>query len=100
MTLPIAEFIRRFLLHVLPKGFHKVRYYGIWHTSNSNHVSTLAAPMTIAAMMSKRTPAKPEDEDQMTPDKTLKCPHASKNHYSLQLFVVFINAFNKIFYRM
>ncbi len=26
----IDEFIRRFLLHVLPKGFFKVRYYGIF----------------------------------------------------------------------
>ena len=26
-----VQFIRRFLLHVLPKGFHKVRYYGLWH---------------------------------------------------------------------
>jgi len=25
-----VNFIRRFLLHVLPKGFHKVRYYGLW----------------------------------------------------------------------
>lgn len=29
MKLDIDEFIRRFLLHVLPKGFFKVRYYGI-----------------------------------------------------------------------
>lgn len=29
MKLDIGEFIRRFLLHVLPKGFFKVRYYGI-----------------------------------------------------------------------
>lgn len=28
MTLPALEFIRRFLQHVLPKGFQKVRYYG------------------------------------------------------------------------
>ncbi len=27
------EFMRRFLQHVLPKGFHKVRYYGLWHSS-------------------------------------------------------------------
>ena len=27
-TIPGAEFIRRFLLHVLPKGFQKIRYYG------------------------------------------------------------------------
>jgi Putative transposase/Transposase zinc-binding domain len=30
MTLPAQEFIRRFLQHVLPLGFHKVRYYGLW----------------------------------------------------------------------
>ncbi len=30
MDLSINEFIRRFLLHVLPKGFFKVRYYGIF----------------------------------------------------------------------
>jgi hypothetical protein len=30
MTLPAQEFIRRFLQHVLPQGFHKVRYYGLW----------------------------------------------------------------------
>ena len=29
MKLDVDEFIRRFLLHVLPKGFFKVRYYGI-----------------------------------------------------------------------
>jgi hypothetical protein len=27
MTLEVAEFIRRFLLHVLPKGFHRIRHY-------------------------------------------------------------------------
>jgi len=27
------EFMRRFLQHVLPKGLHKVRYYGLWHAS-------------------------------------------------------------------
>ncbi len=29
MTLDPAEFIRRFLLHVLPKGFHRIRHYGL-----------------------------------------------------------------------
>jgi hypothetical protein len=28
MTLDAPEFIRRFLLHVLPAGFHRIRYYG------------------------------------------------------------------------
>ena len=29
MTLGVGEFIRRFLLHVLPKGFHRIRHYGL-----------------------------------------------------------------------
>ena len=29
MTLDPGEFIRRFLLHVLPKGFHRIRHYGL-----------------------------------------------------------------------
>jgi hypothetical protein len=32
-TVSGVEFLRRFLIHVLPKGFHKVRYYGLWHPS-------------------------------------------------------------------
>jgi Putative transposase len=29
MTLAADEFIRRFMLHVLPKGFHRIRHYGL-----------------------------------------------------------------------
>ena len=29
MTLDTHEFIRRFLMHVLPQGFHRIRYYGL-----------------------------------------------------------------------
>ena len=34
MQLPIFEFIRRFLQHTLPRGFHKVRYYGLLSPAN------------------------------------------------------------------
>jgi hypothetical protein len=30
MTLAIDEFIRRFLIHVLPGGFHRIRHYGLF----------------------------------------------------------------------
>ena len=29
MTLAATEFIRRFLIHVLPQGFHRIRHYGL-----------------------------------------------------------------------
>lgn len=31
LTLAVEEFMRRFLLHVLPAGFVRIRYYGLWH---------------------------------------------------------------------
>jgi hypothetical protein len=31
------ECMRRFLQHVLPKGLHKVRYYGLWHPTRREH---------------------------------------------------------------
>ncbi len=41
MTLAANEFIRRYLQHVLPKGFHKVRYYGLWAPANRQRLADL-----------------------------------------------------------
>ena len=41
MVLPAAEFIRRFLLHVLPRGFQRLRHYGV--LGNRCRAQTLAA---------------------------------------------------------
>lgn len=38
MKLPAPEFIRRFLLHVLPKGFCKIRYFGIFASRNRKSI--------------------------------------------------------------
>ena len=38
MTLSADEFIRRFLLHVLPKGFHRIRHYGLLAGATRNGV--------------------------------------------------------------
>lgn len=34
MTLTTDEFIRRFLVHVLPRGFHRIRHYGLLASSS------------------------------------------------------------------
>jgi hypothetical protein len=41
MTLPASEFIHRFLLHVLPESFVRIRYYGL--LTNRNRQRTLGA---------------------------------------------------------
>ena len=40
MTLSSHEFIRRFLMHVLPKGFHRIRHYGLF--ANGNRAANIA----------------------------------------------------------
>jgi len=52
MSLDSNEFIRRFLLHVLPSGFQKIRYYGF--LSNRNRKSKLRKCFLLT-----RTPVKP-----------------------------------------
>ena len=50
MTLATDEFIRRFLIHVLPKGFHRIRHYGLLATgaraANIAHARELLAVRT------------------------------------------------------
>jgi hypothetical protein len=40
MTLEASEFIRRFLIHVLPRGFHRIRHYGLF--ANGNRAENLS----------------------------------------------------------
>jgi hypothetical protein len=41
MTLRTEEFMRRFLLHVLPSGFHRIRHYGLLANAHrKNHIAT------------------------------------------------------------
>ena len=48
MTLDPGEFIRRFLLHVLPKGFHRIRHYGLL-ASATRKANILRARELLAA---------------------------------------------------
>ena len=40
MTLNVDEFIRRFLIHILPDGFHRIRHYGLF--ANANRAGNIA----------------------------------------------------------
>ena len=48
MTLPPHEFIRRFLMHVLPKGFHRIRHYGLF--ANANRAENIAKARELLAV--------------------------------------------------
>jgi len=46
MTLPADEFIRRFLMHVLPAGFRKIRHFGIFASKDKSKRITLCKILT------------------------------------------------------
>lgn len=46
MTLDVQEFLRRFLQHVLPRGFHKVRYYGLFSPRNRQRLNQIRRELT------------------------------------------------------
>jgi hypothetical protein len=62
MTLAADEFIRRFLLHVLPRGFHRIRHYGLLAGGSRKASLALArALLDVAAPPDDDTPGEPED---------------------------------------
>jgi hypothetical protein len=49
MTLPTHEFIRRFLIHVLPKGLHRIRHYGLF-ANGKNRAPNIARARQLLAV--------------------------------------------------
>jgi hypothetical protein len=55
MTLPTHEFIRRFLIHVLPKGLHRIRHYGLF-ANGKNRAANIAHARQLLAVPQSATP--------------------------------------------
>ena len=74
MTLDADEFMRRFLLHVLPSGFHRIRHYGI--LANGNRTANL---MRIRELLGQKADAVPQitslDAEPCRPQPTFVCMH-------------------------
>jgi len=78
MTLATTEFIRRFLLHVLPKGFHRIRHYGLL-------AGTAKAEMVAKARELLSVPATEPDEDVAT-DHVQHCPCCGGRMHVIETF--------------
>jgi Putative transposase/Transposase zinc-binding domain len=63
MTLAPGEFIRRFLLHVLPKGFHRIRHYGLLASAGCK-ANIARARELIAVPVPPDLPAEDDNTDQ------------------------------------
>jgi hypothetical protein len=78
MTLVAEEFIRRFLIHVLPDGFHRIRYFGF--LSNCHRAQKLALCRKLLGMVSTEPPADPPADyrdrfEALTGQSLRACPH-------------------------
>jgi hypothetical protein len=79
MTLATHEFIRRFLMHVLPAGFHRIRYYGLLASGQrAENVARarqlLAPPITVDAIKAIG-PNVADSPNAAEPQSTNLCPY-------------------------
>lgn len=72
MTLDVHEFMRRFLLHVLPHGFHRIRHYGI--IANAGRKKNLAKARELLDVMAD-LPRLEVAGATATTRPTFVCPH-------------------------
>ena len=68
MTLQAHEFIRRFLLHTLPDGFHRIRHYGFLANGQRNH--NIGVCRQRLGQQTSTTPKPSVDGDGAEPQRT------------------------------
>jgi hypothetical protein len=83
MTLDAGEFMRRFLLHVLPGGFHRIRHYGL--LANCSRSASLALARRLLQMP---PPQQQPGEDPLDrPRPTFFCPQCGHTMVVVQTFM-------------
>jgi hypothetical protein len=84
MTLAVHEFIRRFLLHVLPTGFHRIRHYGLF--ASAKRAETIARARELLGL----APPAAEDAVEIDPvaDQVLAhpCPYCGGRMIVIETF--------------
>jgi len=71
-TLAVQEFVRRFLQHILPKGFVKVRYYGLFRLGSRCSLSRLRGQLQLLQLLAGEAQPAPEASEGST--RMVSCP--------------------------
>jgi hypothetical protein len=76
------EFIRRFLMHVPPKGFHRIRHYGLFANGNrAANISRLRKLLSIPPVVEEA-----EEEASCDDQRQLPCPHCGGRMIIIETF--------------
>jgi Putative transposase/Transposase zinc-binding domain len=87
MTLAADEFIRRFLLHVLPRGFHRIRHYGFFANSRRSENLIKAKSLLINEPQNAEL-TESNTVDQIRVDATYYCPLCSAPMTIIETFLL------------
>ena len=80
MTLTAEEFMRRFLLHVLPSGFHRIRHYGL--LANPKRKKNIE----VARALTARPGAAPPQT--ISPQRTQPSAHVRVRHCGAPMLII------------
>ena len=80
MTLAAGEFIRRFLMHVLPHGFHRIRHYGFLAKASCTH--NIAHARKLLPDQEPRAERPAPDR----PEPSNRCPHCGGHMIIIETF--------------
>jgi predicted Zn-ribbon and HTH transcriptional regulator len=86
MTLATSEFIRRFLLHVLPKGFHRIRHYGLLaRPSCADNIARARELLAVTMPQDHKADADAVDPNEPTTPPHL-CPCCGGRMITIEIF--------------
>ncbi len=75
MILSVDEFIRRFLIHVLPSGFHRIRHYGlIANAKRKDNLTRARELLKVPEPLPVEDTDNSKSEDSFEPDSTYYLP--------------------------
>ena len=76
--------MRRFLLHVLPSGFHRIRHYGL--IANAGRKDNLARARELLHVRTRTAEPQPPDAPTATVQPTFVCPHCGAAMIIIETF--------------
>jgi hypothetical protein len=86
MTLAPDEFIRRFLLHTLPKGFHRIRHYGLLASATCKANIARARELIAAPTPLRDAPTEPDRTAGITTNHHPLCPCCGGHMIIVEIF--------------